>query len=878
MPGRYRSYGREDDPMQEDLEIAFSGFNNRVRPDQLQKGILAESKNGRLDLNGEWQVRRGINILNAPFATGQDTLRLPNSSEFVGVDPTTTVGILPRVMENLSILASGIVTVKLTNHGFSVGQTVVINGVYGGTSFPDVNGSHIITAVADVDRFKFDSGITTFSGGSIKPPAQGLRTSFTLPFTPVTEVLSTQPLSSPAGRSILDVSQVVGVRSGTKYSDPNATNNGEYIVISTNLSALVLNLSTNETFEMRFPTGESVLELSDMIQAFNRLFIFRDSQVALENRKFFNPITIKTISQTASAEVDVETFLVHGLNVGDMIEIRDVTKGTIDPNGQFEITSTTEKTFTYNVATSGTEDYTVTGDSKIYPTFTLVANGTFRQPAEITFSSFDITDGEAVGTVPAADIVNLKVGNTITIENIGNSSLELGDEFVVSFVDETTDTIKFYVQEEDTVSSRTGVIFSKPVSVGLGFMHMPAPEFGVYHQRRLVTPFRSTQETINIGLPTETTKITQTGRKDEIAVSDILDSDTYDQVFANFRFNAGTADHTVGLHSFSDDKLLVFNRNSIHIAVNSGDLRTAQTQLLTNEVGCVARDSIIQVGNNVLFLSDNGVYGANFQDLYNLRGNEVPLSEPINNTIKLINKDLWHESSGVYFDNRYYLAIPLNEEVITVDANGDVTAQINRAQFNNRIVIYNFLNKQWESVDNVGDSSFEFKKLIVAGDGENRGVYSLSTNGGIHKLDALDQGNDRIITEVAAGTTDPDSLILVPGIEGSMTTRMFTNQTIDRKKWNNFEMQVQSHIDLKSDFFITGITENLDATIDLRQLSSYLNNQLLPEDEDVSIRGRIGNRRAYGFQFKIDRTTGRPRVRSLKVAAAEAFRSTREAT
>lgn len=877
MPGRYRSYGREDDPMQEDLEIAFSGFNNRVRPDQLQKGILAESKNGRLDLNGEWQVRRGINILNAPFATGQDTLRLPNSSEFVGVDPTTTVGILPRVMESVGIVTDGTVTIKLTDHGFSVDDEIVINGVYR-FNFPDINGSYIITEVTGNDRFKFQSGQMGTTGYYTFPPAQGLVTSFTLPFTPVTEVLSTAPLSSPGGRSILDVSQVVGVRSGTKYSDPNATNNGEYIVISTNLSALVLNLSTNETFEMRFPTGESVLELSDMIQAFNRLFIFRDSQIALENRRFFNPITIKEISQTASAEVDVETFLVHGLNVGDMIEIRDVTKGTIDPNGQFEITSTTEKTFTYNVATSGTEDYTVTGDSKIYPTFTLVANGTFRQPAEITFSSFEITDGEAVGTVPAADIVNLKVGNTITIENIGNSSLELGDEFVVSFVDETTDTIKFYVQEEDTVSSRSGVIFSKPVSVGLGFMHMPAPEFGVYHQRRLVTPFRSTQETINIGLPTETTKITQTGRKDEIAVSDILDSDTYDQVFANFRFNAGTADYTVGLHSFSDDKLLVFNRNSIHLAANSGDLRTAQTQLLTNEVGCVARDSIIQVGNNVLFLSDNGVYGANFQDLYNLRGNEVPLSEPINNTIKLINKDLWNKSSGVYFDNRYYLAIPLNEEVITVNANGDVTAQINRAQFNNRIVIYNFLNKQWESVDNVGDSSFEFKKLIVAGDGENRGVYSLSTDGGIHKLDALDQGNDRIITEVAAGTTDPDSLILTPGIEGSMTTRMFTNQTIDRKKWNNFEMQVQSSIDLKSDFFITGITENLDATIDLRQLSSYLNNQLLPEDEDVSIRGRIGNRRAYGFQFKIDRTTGRPRVRSLKVAAAEAFRSTREAT
>jgi hypothetical protein len=239
-----------------------------------------------------------------------------------------------------------------------------------------------------------------------------------------------------------------------------------------------------------------------------------------------------------------------------------------------------------------------------------------------------------------------------------------------------------------------------------------------------------------------------------------------------------------------------------------------------------------------LFLSDNGVYGANFQDLYNLRGNEVPLSESINNTMQFINKDLWDKSSGVYFDNRYYLAIPLNEETVTVDSEGNVSAEITRAQFNNRIIIYNFLNEQWESVDNIGDSNFEYKKLIVAGDGENRGVYILSTNGGIHRLDVLDQGNDRVITEVATGSED---LVTTPSIEGEMVTRMFTNQTIDRKKWNNFEMQVQSHIDLKSDFFITGITENVDDTIDLKQLSSYLNNELLTEDEDVSIRGRILN-------------------------------------
>ncbi len=555
-----------------------------------------------------------------------------------------------------------------------------------------------------------------------------------------------------------------------------------------------------------------------------------------------------------------------------MIEIRDVTAGTIDPNGQFEVISATDTGFTYNVGTSGTESYTVTGDSKVYPTFTRVAEGDYTQPAQL---STTITTDKGITTCVSSSAHNLTTGNTVIVEDEAASNLVNGEEYVVTVVDSTTFTI--FVPHPNE-SNTPNVIFEREVSIGLGFMHMPAPEFGVYHQRRLIVPFRYNQESINPQLPTEFTKITPTGVRDEIAVSDILDSDTYDQVYAKFRFNAGTADYTVGFHSFSDDKLLVFNRNSIHLVASSGNLSTAQTQLLTDEVGCVARDSIIQVGNNVLFLSDNGVYGANFQDLYNLRGKEIPLSETINNTMQLINKDLWDKSSGVYFDNRYYLAIPLNEETVTVDEEGNVSAEITRAPFNNRIIIYNFLNKQWESVDNVRQSNFANNKIIVAGDGENRGVYILSTNGGIHRLDVLDQGNDRVITEVAAGSQDPDDLITTPSIEGEMTTRMFTNQTIDRKKWNNFEMQVQSHIDLKSDFFITGITENVDDTIDLKQLSSYLNNELLPEDEDVSIRGRIGNRRAYGFQFKIDRTTGRPRVRSLKVAAAEAFRSIREAT
>lgn len=867
MPGRYRSYGREDDRLNEDLESGFIGFNNRLRPDQLQPGVLVESNNGRLDLNGEWQVRKGINVLNVPFAAGPESFRLPVASEFTSVNPSSKIGLLPRVLSGaVQLESNGTVTVNLTDHGFSVGDVIAITGVFK-NNFPDINGTYTITQVTGNDRFKFDSGILGTSGYSTFPPDVGLVTPFTLSFDPVNELISSNKFAAIAGKSFMNEAAVIGVRAGTAYSDSNVDVQGDYIIVSTNLNALVLNLSTLESFTMSFPPGEPVLERADMLQAFNRLFIFRDGQVALENNKFFNPVSIKQISQSGTEEVTVETFQSHGLVDGDQAEIRDVgfAPAGNDPNGQFEVTSSTDTTLTYNLGASGTETYTTTVDSKVYPTFTLVANGDYTQPAQI---STTITTVNGITTCVSTSDHNLTTGNTVVVEAQGSSNLVNGEEYVVTVVDSTTFTIFVPHPNEPNTPN---VVFERPVSIGLGFMHMPMPEFGVYHQRRLVVPFRYNQSTSGLG-----TVITQTGIRDEIAASDILDSDTFDQVYATLRFNAGTADFTVGLHSFSDDKLLVFNRNSIHLVINSGDLRTVQTQLLTDEVGCVARDSIIQVGNNVLFLSDNGVYGANFQDLYNLRGNEVPLSEPINNTIKFINKDLWDKSSGVYFDNRYYLAVPLDEETVVVDEEGNVSAEINRARFNNRVIIYNFLNKQWESIDSVGESEFEFKKLIVAGEGNQRGVYIISTNGGIHKLDELDQGNDRVIVQVAAGD-DPNDLIRVPEIEGAMTTRMFTNQTIDRKKWNNFEMHVQSHIDLKSDFFITGITENVDDTMDLKKLSDYLNNELLSEDEDVSIRGRIGNKRAYGFQFKIDRTTGRPRVRSLKVAAAEAFRSTREA-
>ena len=562
--------------------------------------------------------------------------------------------------------------------------------------------------------------------------------------------------------------------------------------------------------------------------------------------------------------VTVNTSANHNLAIGNAITISGVTDFTAgeDPNGTFVVATVPSATsFTYVLpgGSSTAKTFTAGASSFISPGFKLVASGEYTQPVPIALSDIDYLDGIATATAAATSVATLLIGDTLTFTVEGSSTYNVGDTVVVNEITSAT-TFTFSTDKAD-LSDKDGTV-QKQVSVGLGFSHMPAPEYAAYHQRRLVMPFKYS---------VSDAEETYVYRKilDEVIISDILDSNTYDQIYAQFRFNAGTADFNVGLHSFSDDKLLVFNRNSIHLVAGAG--QNAQVQLITNEVGCVARQSIIQVGNNVLFLSDNGIYGANFQDLYNLRGNEVPLSSSINPVIQLINKDLWDKSVGVYFDNRYYLAVPLNKEVVSVDSSGNTSKQIIKASANNAILIYNFINKQWESVDTTNAPNWDIANLLVAGKKSDRAVYAINSLGGLHRIDARVDATDVLATEIPVSGQETSDSYAIPA---SVTTRQYTLGNLDRKRWNNFELHLQSSPDNESNLRISAELENIDAAVALGTLSSLNSGESLGVSEDVSIRGRIGNRRAYGMQVTLDNTVGRPRFRAIKVAGAEAFRST----
>ena len=718
MP-RYSAYGARDDRVQEDGDRGFVGFNNRLRPDQLKPGLLADSQNGRMGLNGQWEVRKGIEQILTPVTTS-GALTIPC---FIRDTTINSASI------NLNTPSSGNIQINFASaHGFTVGATGDIELTNLSGIDPAVADGPVPITVVDADSVKItDQTYTAAPSGTV--------------------VL---------GQLTIDDTAVEGLYGSCAFSDPN-NSASQFIVLATNLKAIAFNLETLVSTDIAYPSGVIIASEVDMIQAFNKVFIFRDGQTALE------------------------------------------------------------------------------WDGNTANDFTKVTSGEYTQPVQITGT---ITTASGICTI-AASGHNLETGNIVHVDDKAGSNLENGESYVITKVDANTFTI--FVQHPNETNT-PNVVFQQSVSVGLGFTHMPAPPFAIYHQRRLVMPF-------NYTVNASSDSFTANGKLDELIASDILDTNTYDQIYANFRFNAGTADFIVGLHSFSEDALVVFNRNSIHLVKNSQVLNNATARLLTDEIGCLARNSIEQIGNQILFLSDNGVYGISFLDEYNLRGTELPLSESIDATIQRINKSHQSKAVSVYFDNRYYLAVPLDN-----------------SQENNTIIIYNFLNQQWESIDTVSTEGFHVTNMFVAGDGADKGVYVVSDLGGINKLESRVDGNDRITT-VIGGTLQT---LQVPG---SVKTRQFTFNNLDRKKWRSFEMHVESQPDLDSNFDIDGELENLDKNIEIGTLRVFNGDSVLQAGSDVSIRGRLGNPRAYGIQLDINNIVGRPKLRAVSVDGIESFRA-----
>jgi len=797
------------DPIGDAVDRGFSGVNQRLQLNQLKEGEVRESINGRME--GYWKPRRGAVARTGSLTSGGSPLQLP----FFLIDTSKTI--------SNATVAAGVVTLTVTAHGLTGTALARVAGLTGTGGNP--SGDFVLT-VATVDTLTYTvTGLTAISG------------------SPPTGTLSGTPINDSAN---------VNVRASCLYSDPNS-GNAESVILALDTKAILVTLSDQSEYsteDIKYPAAESLSGDTDMIQAFDRVYLFRDGEQAFE--WFPNGRNIESASQPNPASTTVTMRVKdHGLTAGDTIIVSGLTAVAPDlpANGTFTVDAVTDKdVFTYIFTSSQTETFGVT-NAVIKTGFTLVPGGTYTQPQVFLSTTGTVTSG--VVSLTVSGNTTIVKGDTIVVyeTNIPTFSSISGQSFEV--LSATTTNISFIapVANLASIPGSQQIEIGGRFSVGGGFIHQPAPPWGVYFQRRLWVPFYYTPAGL-FNDPTYTDrKIT-----DELAVSDILDSHTFDQIANQFRITGGTTDYLVAMQGFYDDNLVVLNRNSLHIINGTGgSLNDTKVTQLTNEVGCLARKSVVMKGNAMLFLSDDGVYAVEFLNDYNLRGADEPVSKDIQPYIDRINKNLASEAVGVLFNNRYYLTVAL-----------DTTAGANNAIGNNTILVYNFLNKAWESIDTFGASDFVIKNLIIGSAAERNSIYAVTSLGGLHELEAAESSNDIL---VSAGAK------ISVLINSSLTTRGYDIGSLERKRFTDGQVTMQCVGGGLGEYQISFAAEDPDNTQPIGSTTTFLGGTVLgtgssPEDETGNIRFRLGGIRGYVGSLTLTRTIGSPKVTSIKVAGS----------
>ena len=834
---QFRSVGGLDEPISEDVDRGFFAVNQRLQLNQLQEGEVRESLNGRME--GYWKPRKGVVEKTAALTTGESALQLPfyligvteNYLLTEGLDNLTTEDSQKITLEeeiiiatslpiiNVTIPSTGTVYITVMDHGCESGSSgwATISGLDG--SF---NGSYLLTYV-DVDTLSYTiAGVTA-------PPTDKVGT------------LSQMLINDTANSN---------VRASCLFSDPN-TNNKEFVIVALDTSAKKIDLATLVITEISYPAGQTIGADTEMIQLFDKIMLFRDGQSALE--WFPNGRQVLSASQAGTTTVTMSV-RDHGLVAGTSITIAGLTGGT-PPNGTFPVLTVIDQdTFTYVFTTSQTVTFGVSAATAT-DGFTLSPAGAYTQPQtfNITAKDVDIVNGLVTATVVGN--VTIKIGDVIVVRQAATIDFAemLGKEYQVVFA--STTTIKWYAPVGNYNTSSTDIFeFGGRFSVGGGFMHQPAAPWGVHFQRRLWVPYYYDQSG-----PFNAPVYTRRKITDEIAVSDILDTHTFDQIENQFRISGGTADYVVGMHGFYDDALVVLNRNSLHLVKGTlGSLLDCTVKELTSEIGCLARKSVVMRSNTMMFLSDDGVYSLEFLNDYNLRGSEEPISKNIQPYIDRINKNFAVEAVGILFDNRYYLAVALDSTVGANDARG-----------NNSILVYNFKNQGWESLDTYGDSRFLIKNLIVGGAGVRNDLYAVTSSGGLHQIDATESSVDRLNFSNIGG------LLTTPTINASLTTRGYDLKTMDRKRFTDAQIVMQNLAGDAGEYSIAFAAEDPDNAAEIGTTTQFLGGTVLSpspetpnEAETASIRCRLAGIRGYTGTLILTRTIGSPKINSVKVAGS----------
>ena len=240
-----------DDAQASDGDGGFVSVNQRLQLNQLEAGEVRESLNGRME--GYWKPRKGVVARTGSLTSGGSPLQLP----FFLIDVAKNI--------TAASVTAGVVTITIATHGLTGTALGRITGLVGDAV---MDGDFVLT-VATANTLTYTvTGLTSISDQ--------------------VGTLSTTPINDAAN---------VNVRASCLFSDPNS-GNAESVVLALDTKAILVDLDGYTTSDLDYPTNQTVSEDTDMIQAFDRVFLFRDGSQAFE--WFPNGRQIESASQSGA--------------------------------------------------------------------------------------------------------------------------------------------------------------------------------------------------------------------------------------------------------------------------------------------------------------------------------------------------------------------------------------------------------------------------------------------------------------------------------------------------------------------------------------------------------------------------------------------------
>jgi hypothetical protein len=778
-----------DSPVQRDGDQGFLGFASRLNPLTLPAGMLQDSVNMRLE-RGTAQTRKGAKRLADAISTADEPLTL-------SFDLAADV----EISEITFSSATATVTTAAA-HGYSNGDQVNISGA----------------TEADAALYNGDFAISNASGTTFD---------YTMAGTPVSNATGT--LLANAG-PVVRTTYTGGIFASGVFASQNYQNANEYIVMCGPDSAyLWRNTSPTDTVDTVGYPGDETIEPTDnvsVVQAFDRLYILREADTTVAGWGTVyrgTNVTAGTCTITIATPA-VITKTAHSLLAGMPVVFSTtgalptgLTAGTI-----YYVISAGLAADSFRVSTSaGGAAVNTSGTQSGTHTVTPVSATVSGATATIYSKAHGYLAGQRVrleGSAVAAfagheyDILPGPGADSFTVTVPDPTSNDITASLAIRRVKPPI----YWTGSGSFVRAAGGVPAEGPT-----YKKMRSVPWAAYIQNRLIIP----------------------DGRDQVAISDYLDADLYDPFWQSFRAGAGGSDYIVAVHPWVEGSALVFARKSIWLATlaqfpstdGTGfaiDTAVAKLELITDEIGCSARNSIATAGRYVFFLSDAGVYRLDTQLDLKLRGDTKPLSDPVADQFERIDQSKVQRAFGLWHNNRYTLAVP------TLDSPDDT---------NDLVITYSALNDQWESRDIYG---IGVDALVVGTYSDVRRVFNVRRTG---KLYLLDEKTD--------GTDDEPSGSNVGLVVGTIRTRRYNMGNMHSKRFTRALSDVvlpdAGSITVQAKLF------NPDAPITLVPGQSNDTGA----EEDYTLKQPI-RRKAHAAEIIFQTNLQRPEIRNVSIEAA----------